>query len=175
MMYGKEIREVVRDEKIAQALSDDVKVSILKLLNERGPMTISEISKVLGKHRSSVYRHLVVLENAELIRREIKRGAHIFAISALGQEALNILLKRSGAEVLLEVKRKRIKKSMRLKSLTSILLYLPAMVFAAIGIKGAMYRGEIHALSRIMWFSIFIGLTMMWVFFARKVAKWMKL
>lgn len=174
MMHSKEIRELIRDEKVAQALSDDVKVGILKLLSEKGPMTISEISKILGKHRSSVYRHLIALENAELIRREIKRGAHMFAISALGQEALDILLKSGAAEVLLEIKRKRIKRSMRFKSFALILIYSPAIVFATIGIKGVMYQGEVHALSRILWFSIFICLSMIWVFFARKVAKWMK-
>lgn len=174
-MYSRRIEDVVRDEKVAQALSDDVKVKILKLLNERGPMTISEISKTLGKHRSSVYRHLVVLESAELIRREISRGAHIFAISSLGQEALNILSRSTSAEVLLEVKRKRLRRSMRFKNAISLLLYSPAVAFAIIGIRGAMYQGEVHALSRILWFAIFIVLTMTWVVFARKIIKWARL
>ena len=173
-MHSGEIREIIRDEKIAQALSDNVKVEILRLLNERGPMTISELSKILNKHRSSVYRHLVVLENAELIRREVKRGAHIFAISALGREALDILSEKVGAEVLLEVKKKRIRRSMRFKSFATFLLYSPALVFVVIGIRGAAYQGEIHALSRILWFMIFIGLALAWIAFSRKIIKWVK-
>ena len=164
------MRETLRDERVAQVLSDDAKIEILRLLDKKGPMTISEVSKALGKHRSSVYRHLVALENAELVTREAGRGAHVFAVSGLGREALQ-LLSRGSPEILLEVRRRRLSRRLRARRVLVALAYAPAAAFAAIGVKGAAYTGSVHALSRILWLTIFVGLAALWIVAVRRALR----
>ena len=170
-MNNKRIREVVKNEKIAHALSDDIRISILSLLKEKGPMTITEIANTLKRHRSSIYRHIVVLENAELVRREIEKNIHVFAISKLGEEVLEIILKKKSIDILFEIKKKKIKRYASIKRILSYLIYTPSIIFTYIGIKGVLYPGKVRAFSRILWLSMFTGLAILWTLFIHKIRK----
>jgi DNA-binding transcriptional ArsR family regulator len=58
----------VLDRETIKAISTDTRQDIMKMLAKR-PYTASEISKITGKHVTTVTEHLVVLEKSGLIRK----------------------------------------------------------------------------------------------------------
>ncbi|AAL80356.1 transcriptional regulator [Pyrococcus furiosus DSM 3638] len=87
---------IISDPKQIKALSDPTRVKILELLRYH-PMTVSEISRVIGKDKSTIYRHIKALEEAGLVEEVEKIGnetvygrtALIFLVrigSGLGEE-----------------------------------------------------------------------------------------
>ena len=64
-----------RLQKVARALSSEVRLSILQLLDECS-MNIVEIAQRLGLPVSTVSNNVVILEEAELIRTERQNGVH---------------------------------------------------------------------------------------------------
>lgn len=58
----------VLDRDTIKAISTDTRQDIMKMLAKR-PYTASEISKLSGKHVTTVTEHLVVLEKSGLIRK----------------------------------------------------------------------------------------------------------
>ena len=53
---------------VFQALADPTRRQLLRTLSERGPSTLSELSTVVPVTRQAVTKHLVVLEDAGLVR-----------------------------------------------------------------------------------------------------------
>ncbi|NJE85452.1 ArsR family transcriptional regulator [Thermococcus sp. CX2] len=80
---------IITEPEKAKVLSEETRFRILQLLKER-PMTINELSEALGKDRTTVYRHVKMLENAGLIEeldsdgneRIYTRVARLFLIKA---------------------------------------------------------------------------------------------
>jgi DNA-binding transcriptional ArsR family regulator len=54
-------------------IGNNVRTEILRLLSER-PMTTLELAEQLRVHHASVHRHLVVLEEHELVTADVGRG-----------------------------------------------------------------------------------------------------
>lgn len=61
------------DKETIKAFGSDTRIQILKRLQER-QMTASELSKILGKHVTTVTEHLEVLENKKLVHRIERPG-----------------------------------------------------------------------------------------------------
>lgn len=59
----------VLDKKTIKALGADARQDIMKLLTKR-PHTASEISKITGKHVTTITEHLTVLEKSDLVRKK---------------------------------------------------------------------------------------------------------
>jgi DNA-binding transcriptional ArsR family regulator len=53
---------------VFQALADPTRRALLRTLSERGPATLSELSTAVPITRQAVTKHLVVLEEAGLVR-----------------------------------------------------------------------------------------------------------
>ncbi|AEH24983.1 ArsR/SmtB family transcription factor [Pyrococcus yayanosii] len=62
---------IITDVERAKIIIEPTRLKILEMLRNH-PMTISELSKALGKDKSTIYRHIKVLERADLVE-EIDR------------------------------------------------------------------------------------------------------
>lgn len=63
-----------QDYDVVRGLASAARVSILKLLTDRGGMNVNEIAKVLELPQSSVSSNIQILEDAGLIRSETQRA-----------------------------------------------------------------------------------------------------
>ncbi len=59
---------------VVKSLSAPARLSILKLLHERGPVNVNDISSILGLPQSSTSTHINMLEKVGLIETESKKG-----------------------------------------------------------------------------------------------------
>lgn len=164
---------MIKERKIAKALSDNFRVQLLKVLKDKGPMTIQELANILGRHRSSIYRHLLLLEDAELVTRtrDSKSSAYVYAITKDGLDILDIYENKQGADILFEIRRKRVSKFATYKKLGKYVVYTPSLVLLFIAIKGAAYPGYVHAFSRMLWFIIFTSIALVWFLIARRISR----
>lgn len=64
------MNKVDEEEKIARAVGDKTRLNILKLLNKLGPLSTSELTEKLNKHRSTIIRHILFLQDAGLITKK---------------------------------------------------------------------------------------------------------
>jgi predicted transcriptional regulator len=55
---------------VLKALASPARISVLKLLQQKGPMNVNDIADVLGLPQSSVSMNIQMLQEAELIRTE---------------------------------------------------------------------------------------------------------
>ncbi len=84
----REVLIITEPEKV-KVLSEETRFKILQLLRDR-PMTINELSDAIGKDRTTIYRHVKMLEAAGLVEeleihgneRVYGRAAKIFLIKA---------------------------------------------------------------------------------------------
>src|SRR5919109_2428204 len=61
--------KIVLDAEAFKALASDTRLQILKALDAR-PLTVSELSRLLGLNKATVFEHLKQLMTAELAKRE---------------------------------------------------------------------------------------------------------
>ncbi|NJE76674.1 winged helix-turn-helix domain-containing protein [Thermococcus sp. ES12] len=77
----KEVLIITEPERV-RVLSDETRFKILQLLREH-PMTINELSDATGKDRTTIYRHVKILENAGLVEElEVHGNERVYARSA---------------------------------------------------------------------------------------------
>jgi DNA-binding transcriptional ArsR family regulator len=65
------------DSKLFKALCEPVRVEILKILTAKGRCDVSTIAEHFPQDSSVVSRHLAILHDAGIVRRE-KVGRHVF-------------------------------------------------------------------------------------------------
>ncbi|GAB6136570.1 ArsR/SmtB family transcription factor [Thermococcus prieurii] len=90
----KEVIIITQPEKV-RVLSDETRFKILRLLRQR-PMTVWELSMAIGKDRTTIYRHIKVLEKAGLVEELGSEGneklygrtARLFLIKAEPHESV---------------------------------------------------------------------------------------
>lgn len=130
----REVLIITEPEKV-KVLSEETRFRILQLLKEH-PMTINELSEALGKDRTTVYRHVKMLENAGLIEelnsdgneRIYTRVARLFLIKSDLDESVEEFREaylQVEAEKLVQILEKagvRIKDREKLKRLTKVVL-----------------------------------------------------
>lgn len=67
--------------KTANAM-DPKRIAILRLLEERGPLTQSQLAKLLSMGWGALQWHLYVLEREGKIRRAVSNGLVLYSISS---------------------------------------------------------------------------------------------
>ncbi|NJE61844.1 winged helix-turn-helix domain-containing protein [Thermococcus sp. 21S7] len=73
---------IITDPERVRVLSDETRFKILQLLREH-PMTINELSDAIGKERTTIYRHVKILESAGLVEElEVRGNERVYARSA---------------------------------------------------------------------------------------------
>ncbi len=77
--------------KTAAALSDPRRVAIIKLLEERGPLTQAQIAKALGMSWGQLQWHLYVLEREGRVRRITKNRFTYYVSAAASTQFLSDL------------------------------------------------------------------------------------
>lgn len=95
---------IVTDPKKVRALADPTRFKILELLRMH-PMSINELSQLLNKDRSTVYRHVKTLENSGFIEEIAQEGNK----KIYGRKARIFLLKFEADETLKEFKQRYMK------------------------------------------------------------------
>jgi len=63
-----------RDFNVVKGLSSPVRIRILKLLRRHGPMNVNRISEALELPQSTIATNIQVLEEAELVLTEVRKG-----------------------------------------------------------------------------------------------------
>ena len=93
-------------DRLFHALSDRSRRYVLARLAQEGPLTVGELRKPLGLAKSTVSKHLGVLEQAGLLRRSVLGRYHtcrlqpkalIVAQRWLGRTAVKDMRRRRGA------------------------------------------------------------------------------
>jgi DNA-binding transcriptional ArsR family regulator len=75
----------ILDKETLKALSTDTRQGIIKLLSKR-PYTASELSKLMGKHVTTITEHLSTLEKSGLIKRNESNNKWVYyALSGKGE------------------------------------------------------------------------------------------
>ncbi|MFA7562147.1 MAG: winged helix-turn-helix domain-containing protein [Methanoculleus sp.] len=82
------MKDVTLDQGDIAALSSDVRVVILKLLDIR-PMTMSELADGLGLAKSTIHEHLTVLADADLVTHENVRKWRDYTLTERGRRILH--------------------------------------------------------------------------------------
>ena len=78
----------VMDRQSLKAVSSETRQEILKLLAKR-PYTASELSKITGKHVTTMAEHMATLEKSELIyRKESGNKWKYYALTAKGESVV---------------------------------------------------------------------------------------
>ena len=145
----------VDDEKIAEALSDWTRVRILLLLKDESELTTLKISEKLGKHRSTISRHLAKLIEAGLIEKRETREGYVYALTSRGREIAVKIAEGYGMTKIPPVKR------INLRVFLSLVLGGAALGVLFLPVK-------IHAFSRLL---IFTALISMALLLSRKIGK----
>ena len=86
---------IITEPETVKVLSEETRFKILQLLRMQ-PMTITELSEAIGKDRTTIYRHIKVLEKAGLVEeietqgneRVYSRSAKLFLIKADPDESV---------------------------------------------------------------------------------------
>ena len=86
---------IITEPETVKVLSEETRFKILQLLR-MGPMTINELTEALGKDRTTVYRHIKLLESAGLVievesqgnEKVYGRSARLFLIKAEPDESI---------------------------------------------------------------------------------------
>ncbi len=72
-----------------KALSSDIRIDILRTLESR-KMTVSELSRSMNMNKTTIYTHLIILKEAELIKRRERHG-HKWVYYRLSFSGMSIL------------------------------------------------------------------------------------
>ncbi|UCG92377.1 MAG: winged helix-turn-helix transcriptional regulator [candidate division WOR-3 bacterium] len=72
-VHDKPMKEILyRESRVAKALGDPAKYTIIDLLLRHGPINVIEIAKNVHRSKSTVSHHLSKLKSLELVRYEAK-------------------------------------------------------------------------------------------------------
>jgi len=74
-----------------RVLSDDTRLKILMLLKRKGKLKLSEISKITGKTRSTVFEHLKILMKSGLVDREEGDRGHLYFLTEKGIHIISMI------------------------------------------------------------------------------------
>lgn len=66
------------------------KVLIIKKLEEKEVLTITDLSNQLKKHKSTILRHIVTLEKADIIKRKRSQIDHRVILLSLTQKGKKV-------------------------------------------------------------------------------------
>ncbi len=89
-----------RESRVAKALGDPAKYSIVKILIKNGPMTVNELVKWIKRSQPTVSHHLAQLRHLEIVRYETKSDGIYYWIKYPDElhkilQALNNFVKRT--------------------------------------------------------------------------------
>ncbi len=72
-IQSKPMKEIFyRESRVAKALGDPAKYTIVKLLIKNGPLSVNEIVKEVKRSQSTISHHLAQLRHLEIVRYETK-------------------------------------------------------------------------------------------------------
>ena len=73
IMFEKPMKEVLyRESRIARALGDPAKYTIVDLLSKHGQLSVVEITKRVRRSKSTISHHLSILRGLDIVRYEVK-------------------------------------------------------------------------------------------------------
>ena len=73
-------RRSPEDVELVQATLDERDIAILELLDNNGPMGVSEIARRLGLNKSTVWRKLRKLTNMNMVKRIARNGRPLYCL-----------------------------------------------------------------------------------------------
>ncbi len=76
------------------ALGDESRRKVLEILSKKQQCTAGELVKLFSFSQPTISKHLKVLENANLVSREIEGRNHVFSINSDGLKGVNTWLER---------------------------------------------------------------------------------
>lgn len=160
-----------------EAFGDKTRYEILSLLEREGGLSVNEISLKIGKHRTTIDKHLRILLDAGFVTRNYdeKRGVYIYMLTQGAKEVLNEFnkaLKSEGklrAEMVIPIKRYTALRYLR--RVSGKLSYIPAFVFMAIGFIGFFSPVKVGLIYRAIWLLVFMILTWLWVRLVKELTR----
>ena len=165
--------EIEFDEKTLKIAGEKIRMEILKILNKKKTISINELSKIMGKHRSTINRHLLKLVEVGLVdRTEVVKGSFVYSLSSKGLALIEHVEKYGiMPEVRVEILKER-RLPRIIKSIFKLVMYTIPVIFFAIGIAGLVAQAEVRFLSRIIWFLLFAFISVTSFLIFRKVFKY---
>jgi len=167
------------DKRLVEALGDMTRYQILKLIKEEGPMSVSDMSVKLNKHRATIDKHVKQLMKAGLLVRkeDPERGVFVYMLT---DAAINVIegierAKESAPKPIIEMpvkKIRRIKIKKILPILKVLLVYGPSSFFIALGIIGFFIpEPDVRFLGRFIWLMLMLILALVWNILIRRMSE----
>ena len=167
------------DKRLVEALGDMTRYQILKLIKEEGPMSVSDMSVKLNKHRATIDKHVKQLMKAGLLVRkeDPERGVFVYMLT---DAAINVIegiekAKESVPKPIIEMpvkKIRRIKIKKILPILKVLLVYGPSSFFIALGIIGFFIpEPDVRFLGRFTWLMLMLILALVWNILIRRMSE----
>lgn len=73
ILQKRPMKEILyRESRVARALGEPAKFAIISLLLKHGPLTLSEIAKLIHRSKTTTCYHLSKLKSLEIVRYETK-------------------------------------------------------------------------------------------------------
>jgi len=143
-------------EKLLEKIKDSTKLAILRKLCEVDEASLDDLAEATGKHRTTIFRHLTYLCSLGLVEYRTCDHRKLYRISDKYREALKELLRREIPEFRdIEISKYPLLHKFKFKVLP-ILVVLPPIILAAIGVAGFLVPRPVSFLARILWLTIFL-------------------
>ncbi len=143
-------------EKLLEKVRDSTKLAILRKLCEVDEASLDDLAEATGKHRTTVFRHLAHLCSLGLVEYRTCDHRKFYRIPDKYREVLKELLRREVPEFRdIEVSKYPLLYRFKLKILP-ILVVLPPIILAAIGVAGFLVPRPVSFLARVLWLTIFL-------------------
>ncbi|RLE94721.1 MAG: hypothetical protein DRN04_02295 [Thermoprotei archaeon] len=145
------------ERKMAMVLGDETRLKILKIIYEKGEVRGADLPQMLGKHRSTISRHLSVLLKYSLISRRLVNGDYYYTLTDDGKNIVGALIK-TGFKPVVEVPVKSISiRSLFLgRSVFDLFALAVAAVLGVVGVAGLFTQAKVHAISRVVWLVLWL-------------------
>ncbi len=151
---------------MAEALSDGTRLRILTLIAEKGALYASEISAQVGRHRSTVSRHLAKLMDAGLVQRFEGSEGFLYELTDLGRRVVEEL-SGSGFRPVLEVRVRS--RPLTLRKILSLFFRGVALFLLVLGLAGFLVPAGVRLVSRVVWLVLFSLASALMYYLAGKI------
>lgn len=142
---------------MAMVLGDETRLKILKIIYEKGEVRGADLPQMLGKHRSTISRHLSVLLKYSLVSRRLINGDYYYTLTDDGKNIVSALIKTGFKPVVeVPVRSFSIRNFFVGRSIFDLFALTIAAVLGAVGIAGLFTQAEVHAISRVIWLVLWL-------------------
>jgi len=162
----------VEEKKLAMILGDETRLRILKIIYESGEVRGADLPRLLGKHRSTISRHLSILLKYSFIKREVRNGDFYYSLTDRGKAIVSTLIQTEFKPIIeVPIKKYSTKEVIKGSKVLKVVALAVSIALGAIGVAGLFVPAEVHAFSRIVWLIIWLSAAICTYYISKKLLR----